>query len=257
MKTKIWDYQPPYKRTQGLRTRLRRMVWLPKREGDVAVLKSGSKYRMAKDGWRRLMAIIAAVLVAGVARAETWNLSGTNNVIWRAVQALQSGNTNATVLTLGPVPSNIQTIVDKLIPIPEIALTEAVTSEYDSAIDWGPYYTTNYSLFATNGCTLMDALVWTAIEIGPVTISVTNGAVTIAEGLTMDEASRQFWVELADCYPGVFPAHTTNAIRELAEDGVICAVIGHVWQHHFIMGKSDVRKCGVCGRIQMGRKVWE
>jgi hypothetical protein len=48
--------------------------------------------------------------------------------------------------------------------------------------------------------------------IGPVSICTTNGAVTIEDGISMDEASREFWRILSDTYPGCFPAaFATNA----------------------------------------------
>ena len=44
-----------------------------------------------------------------------------------------------------------------------------------------------------------------SITIGPVSICTTNGAVTIDEGVTMDEASKEFWRVLEKTYPACFP----------------------------------------------------
>ena len=43
------------------------------------------------------------------------------------------------------------------------------------------------------------------LSIGPVTICTTNGVVTIKDGVTMDEASREFWKCLEQTYPAMFP----------------------------------------------------
>ena len=57
---------------------------------------------------------------------------------------------------------------------------------------------------------------------------------------------------------------TDDSIREAAEDGTICRVIGHLyqdvpWLHH--INEADIRsmrKCGICGKVQVQRMVkWE
>ena len=46
----------------------------------------------------------------------------------------------------------------------------------------------------------------TTITIGPVSVCTTNGAVTIEEGVTVDEASMKFWRALEKAYPACFPS---------------------------------------------------
>ena len=45
---------PRYKRTQGYRNRVNKMCWAPVIRDTVAWLKSGRRYEMRTDGWRRL-----------------------------------------------------------------------------------------------------------------------------------------------------------------------------------------------------------
>jgi hypothetical protein len=62
------------------------------------------------------------------------------------------------------------------------------------------------------------------IAIGPVTISSTNGVVTIDEGVTMDDASREFWLVVSEAYPYCFPiarAEVDVAITADGDDGAI------------------------------------
>jgi len=58
------------------------------------------------------------------------------------------------------------------------------------------YYSTN---------TWSSVLSWaTAMTAGPVTIDCETGEVTIREGVTMTEASREFWKAVAKAYPEMF-----------------------------------------------------
>ena len=88
---------------------------------------------------------------------------------------------------------------------------------------------------------MIDIAVWGTVAvsenivIGSVKICCSNGVVTIEEGVTLDEASQEFWKVLAECYPACFPAYQplsgqTNVIKKLAADGHICAVLGHNWR---------------------------
>jgi hypothetical protein len=58
--------------------------------------------------------------------------------------------------------------------------------------------------------------------IGPVTISMTNGAVTIKDGISMDEASKEFWRIIESAYPYCFPNvnnRTTGGDSVTPDDG--------------------------------------
>jgi len=57
----------------------------------------------------------------------------------------------------------------------------------------------------------------TSVTIGPVTICTTNGAVTIKPGVSMDDASKEFWKALERAYPGMFP--TTNSANASSDNG--------------------------------------
>jgi len=42
-----------------------------------------------------------------------------------------------------------------------------------------------------------------------------------------------------------------DAIRQLAESGRICEVLGHQWQYHYIEGPDDGQKCDLCGKTRI------
>ena len=109
-----------------------------------------------------------------------------------------------------------------------------------AATGWGQTYTNYLDTLPTASNSFFVA---EEFVVGPVTISTTNGVVAIDEGVTLDEASREFWETLEKVYPAMFPA---NDIRKLAASGRICEVFGH-WYPNVWIGEH---KCVLCGKVE-------
>ena len=78
------------------------------------------------------------------------------------------------------------------------------TSMYTNA----PYVTNAQTNRYSSSSSIAGTIEWNTITIGPVTICCTNGVVTIKDGVTMDDASREFWQTLERVYPESFKGMT-------------------------------------------------